>query len=114
MSRRLRRRYGRARASLPGIAQWSTFAGGTGAREGQHSYEFRTPTHTYSIGAVGHPRRGYILTVYPSPQHGHGWITPDGKSHSFPHEGSFYRSPQAAVSAAKKFEQFEAHAGRSA
>jgi hypothetical protein len=66
------------------------FGGGTGARPDQRSYGLHFEGKKYSIGAVGY----------------HGWITPDGNPHSYPHEGSFYRSPQAAVAAAKKFHRF--------
>lgn len=106
--RALKRRYGRSAGTgtVPGLAKWDMFSGGTSARDDQRSYGLHLDGKQYSIGAVGHPRRGYVLTVFPSPQHGHGWITPDGNSHSYPHPGSFYRSPVAAVSAAKKFHRF--------
>lgn len=99
---------------LPGLAKWNRFAGGTSANPKQSSYGYITPTHQYSIAAIGGRRPGYILTVFPSPTSGHGWITPDGKSHGFVHPGSFYRSPADAVRAARKFERFEAHAPRMA
>lgn len=80
--------------SLPGIASWSRMAGGTGAAPGKYGYDHRTAKQTYTISphTTQYGRHaGYLLTVYPGdPAHGHQRL------------GNF-RSPQAAVSAAKKW-----------
>jgi hypothetical protein len=66
-------------AILPSLKDWDTFAGGTGAARGKHSYGITMPDATYSISPVTWPRtgrhRGYVLTTLPSiAGGGHGWI----------------------------------------
>ena len=80
--------------TVPGIAKWSTFYGGTAAAEGKSGYDLRVGGQTYTIQpyTTKHGRHaGYSLTAYPGdPPRGHQQL------------GSF-RSPQAAASAARKF-----------
>jgi hypothetical protein len=87
--------------TVPGIAKWSTFYGGTGAAEGKSGYDLRVGGQTYTIQpyTTKYGRHaGYSLTAYPGdPPHGHQRL------------GSF-RSPQAAASAAHKFHGTIGHA----
>lgn len=91
-------------AKLPGLPSWSMYAGGTGAAPGKHSYDIRQDGKQYMISpfTTEYGRHaGYILNVFPGTNHGYQGITPDG-GEAQPNS-KVYRSPQAAVSASKKY-----------
>lgn len=95
-----------AAAPLPGIAKWSTYAGGTAAAYGKRGYSYKHggTGKTYNIQPVSTVygrHKGYQLTVWPADKGLHGWIGPDGKDDSNG-QGGLHRSPQAAASAANK------------
>jgi hypothetical protein len=46
---------------IPPIGAWNMYAGGTGAREGQHSFDVVLPFGRYMIDPRGYPNRGYHL-----------------------------------------------------
>jgi hypothetical protein len=88
-----------ARTLIPGIAKWNTYAGGTAAAEGKHSYDFYVPEGQYTISPISsrHGRHiGYSLKLaaqFKQPRGSHGGLW---------HDLGMHRSPQAAASAAKK------------
>lgn len=94
MAKRRRRNPG---TRIPGIAGWSTMAGGSSAAPGKRAYDFRTAKQTYTINPISSQygrHQGYRLTVYPgNPAHGHQQI------------GGLHRSPAAAAKAARVWAQ---------
>ena len=97
---------------LPALSSWNMYAGGTGAADGKHSYDYYTASiqeggRQYSISpyTTRYGRHaGYFLSVFPGRNHGHAGIAPDGKEIMHSTRQTSYRSPQAAVSAARKYE----------
>ena len=87
------------KSAVPGIAKWNTYAGGTGAAEGKHSYDLFVPEGQYTISPYtrsGGRHAGYLLKFAATgsrPRGTHGGLWHDLGSH---------RSPQAAASAATK------------
>ena len=83
---------------LPGLSNWSTFAGG--------GYSTVFEGRKYSIEPkhrLDHHRRsgGWSLSVTPGPGAGlHAWIHPNGEVYGFGHMFNF-RTPQAAVVVAR-------------
>lgn len=84
---------------VPGIAKWNTFAGGTGAAEGKHSYSYVTGIKgEYHISPFTRKygrHAGYILRYaatggQPRGSHGGLW-----------HDLGTFRSPAAAAKAAR-------------
>lgn len=47
-------------ASVPGIAKWMRFAGGTGAAEGKYSYTFEVPEGTYYVDPIASSRGRHL------------------------------------------------------
>ena len=93
--------------SVPGIANWRMYAGGTSAAQGKHSYQFDYMNVTYNIDPISSQygrHLGYSLTA--SGAHGERglWatITPEGRAAPFNGHAPAYRSPQAAATAARK------------
>lgn len=84
--------------AIPGVTKWNTYAGGTGAAEGKHSYDLYVPEGQYTISPFNYPRSprhaGYMLKFAATggrPRGGSGGLWHDLGSHS---------SPQKAASAA--------------
>ena len=98
--------------ALPALSSWNMYAGGTGAAEGKNSYDFYTAPiaeggRQYSISPYTTKwgrHAGYFLSVFPGLNHGHAGIKPDGSETMHSMRETSYRSPQAAVSAARKYE----------
>ncbi len=98
--------------ALPALSSWNRYAGGTSAAEGKHSYDFYTGAirdggRQYSISpyTTKYGRHaGYLLSVFPGRNHGHAGIAPDGREIMHSMRETSYRSPQAAVTAARKYE----------
>jgi hypothetical protein len=88
-----------ATALVPGIAKWTTSAGGTGAAEGKHGYSFRAGIKgEYHIWPfMRHGRHaGYSLKYAATggqPRDGHSGLW---------HELGGFRSPAAAAKAARE------------
>ncbi len=88
-----------SKGSMPGLAAWSTYGGGTRVivHEGR-SYSITPKNRLDEQRRAG----GWDLSVTPAPSGLHGWIGPKGEvsylGWSWP-----FRSPQAAASAAKIF-----------
>lgn len=99
--------------AVPALAGWNTYAGGTFAAPGKHSYDFYTGPireggRQYSISPYttdhGH-HAGYRLFVFPGGSdslRGHTGIARDGGEVSTHSIECRHRSPQAAASAARK------------
>ena len=104
-------RYGAVKSAIPALPKWNMYAGGSTAAPGKHSYDYytrpiRAGGRQYSISphSLESGRHFcYILTVFPSvrPHGGHAWIAPNGDENYYPIASASYRSPQAAVSAAR-------------
>jgi hypothetical protein len=93
--------------ALPPLAGWASVYG-----DGKHSsYTYSTgvwPSRRYSISNVqtaSGRHGGYSLTVAPASRGLHGWIGPGGDEMGMPSVQSLYRSPQAAASAANRYEE---------
>ena len=97
---------------LPALPDWNTYAGGTAAAEGKHSYDFYTAAiaeggRQYSISPYTTKwgrHAGYRRSVFPGRNYGHAGIAPDGSEIMHSIRETSYRSPQAAVAAARKYE----------
>lgn len=87
------------RIKIPGVTKWNTYAGGTGAAEGKHSYDLHVPEGQYTISPYtrsGGRHAGYLLKFAATggrPRGSHGGLWHDLGSHA---------SPQKAASAAAK------------
>jgi hypothetical protein len=87
------------RTAVPGVSKWNTYAGGTGAAEGKHSYDLHVPEGQYTISPYtrsGGRHAGYLLKFAATggrPRGSHGGLWHDLGSHP---------SPQKAASAAAK------------
>ena len=85
--------------AIPGVGKWNTYAGGTGAAEGKHSYDLYVPEGQYTISPYtrrGGRHAGYLLKFAATggkPRGSHGGLWHDLGSHA---------SPQKAASAAAK------------
>ena len=100
--------------ALPAFKDWDWFAGGTGAAEGKRGYGVSSTSGLrYSISpyTTKYGRHaGYMLTVHPSMDktRATAWISPTGAEAGHPAPAS-YRSPQAAVKAAKAHAEHDWH-----
>ncbi len=80
---------------VPGHTQWNMFAGGTGAAEGKHSYQYNSDYGQYNINPISRNGRhaGYSLK----------FANTSGKvSGGLWHDLGMYSSPQDAARAAKE------------
>jgi hypothetical protein len=84
---------------VPGIGKWNTYAGGTSAARGKHSYDLYVSEGQYTISPISSQygrHTGYSLKfagTHGRPRGGHGGLW---------HDLGMHRSPQAAASAAAK------------
>ena len=94
--------------AVPSLSGWNTYAAD---HNGKHSYDFYTAAireggRQYTISPVQtqHGRHSaYMLSMFPGQNHGHTNIDCDGREVSyFAGADVRYRSPQAAVAAARK------------
>lgn len=88
-----------SKTSIPGIAGWNTYAGGTAAAAGKHAYDLYVPEGQYTIGPISSQRGrhlGYSLKFAATgqqPRGGHGGLW---------HDLGMHRSPASAAVAARK------------
>lgn len=102
-------RAGTVRNPLPALNGWARFGGGMG-RHDKRDYTYTTKAikdggKQYSIAAhttAEGRHAGYLLSVFPGFGHGHAGIAADGHEVMVNSHLSDFRSPQAAVSAARK------------
>jgi hypothetical protein len=90
---------------IPGIAAWNTFAGGTAAAPGKHSYSLNVPEGEYHVDPISSHRsaatadrgrhQGYKLqfAARQQPRGGHSGLW---------HDLGMHRSPARAAVAARK------------
>ncbi len=98
------------RHALPALSGWNTYAGGTAAADGKHSYDYYTAPiqeggRQYSISpyTTQYGRHaGYFLSVFPGANHGHAGIRFDGSETTHSTSSTSYRSLQKGVAAARK------------
>ena len=86
----VRRNPRRLFSPVPGLSEWKTYAGGTAAREGTHSYDYKQPDWVTEFHISPSQRHGYNLQTFALPGHG-GWS----------HHGSF-KTPHMAAAYARR------------
>jgi hypothetical protein len=101
--RRRARRGGEAHATkltIPGIGKWSMYAGGTGAAEGKHSYDFKAGIkgeyHIFPFTTKYGRHAGYLLKYAVTGGQ------PRGSHSGLWHDLGKFRSPASAAKAARE------------